>query len=122
METRGGVDGHLPEVMRIRGEVDVEVDAAARIADEPALLLYDVDLDDTLADFAPPTVRGVLLLRRIVLVQPEGAQQPFAARALAADFKPAVLLGELVEFGQTEQVFTNPRDKRTEDYVTGRYG
>ncbi|NLW85633.1 MAG: phosphate ABC transporter ATP-binding protein [Planctomycetes bacterium] len=33
-----------------------------------------------------------------------------------------MLLGELVEFGQTEQVFTNPRDKRTEDYVTGRYG
>ncbi len=33
-----------------------------------------------------------------------------------------MLLGELVEFGQTEQVFTRPADKRTEDYVTGRYG
>jgi len=33
-----------------------------------------------------------------------------------------VLLGELVEFGPTRQLFTNPRDKRTEDYVTGRYG
>ncbi len=30
--------------------------------------------------------------------------------------------GELVEFGETQQVFTNPRDKRTEDYVTGRLG
>jgi phosphate transport system ATP-binding protein len=30
--------------------------------------------------------------------------------------------GELVEFGDTRQVFTNPRDKRTEDYITGRFG
>jgi phosphate transport system ATP-binding protein len=33
-----------------------------------------------------------------------------------------MLLGELVEFGQTGQIFTAPRDKRTEDYITGRYG
>ena len=32
------------------------------------------------------------------------------------------LLGELVEYGETEKMFTNPRDKRTEDYVTGRFG
>ena len=31
-------------------------------------------------------------------------------------------LGELVEFGGTGQVFSVPRDKRTEDYVTGRFG
>jgi phosphate transport system ATP-binding protein len=33
-----------------------------------------------------------------------------------------MLLGELVEFGQTDVIFTRPSDKRTEDYVTGRYG
>ncbi len=32
------------------------------------------------------------------------------------------LLGELVEFGKTEQVFSTPADKRTEDYITGRFG
>ena len=32
------------------------------------------------------------------------------------------LLGKLVETGDTDQVFTNPRDKRTEDYITGRFG
>lgn len=32
------------------------------------------------------------------------------------------LLGELVEYGDTEQIFSNPQDKRTEDYVTGRFG
>ncbi len=30
--------------------------------------------------------------------------------------------GELVEYGATSQIFTNPRDKRTEDYITGRFG
>ena len=32
------------------------------------------------------------------------------------------LLGELVEFGNTRDVFTNPKDKRTEDYISGRFG
>ena len=32
------------------------------------------------------------------------------------------LMGELVEFGATSEIFTNPRDKRTEDYITGRFG
>ncbi len=32
------------------------------------------------------------------------------------------LLGEVVEFGDTERLFSNPRDKRTEDYITGRFG
>jgi phosphate transport system ATP-binding protein len=33
-----------------------------------------------------------------------------------------MLLGDLIEFGRTERIFTAPTDKRTEDYVTGRYG
>jgi phosphate transport system ATP-binding protein len=33
-----------------------------------------------------------------------------------------MLLGEMIEFGRTSDVFTNPRDKRTQDYITGRYG
>ena len=32
------------------------------------------------------------------------------------------LLGELVEYGETEKMFANPKDKRTEDYITGRFG
>ena len=32
------------------------------------------------------------------------------------------LLGDLVEFGKTEQLFSQPQDKRTEDYITGRFG
>ena len=32
------------------------------------------------------------------------------------------LLGELVEYGDTEKLFSQPQDKRTEDYITGRFG
>ena len=32
------------------------------------------------------------------------------------------LLGEVIEFGDTEQMFSVPKDKRTEDYITGRFG
>ena len=33
-----------------------------------------------------------------------------------------MLLGELVEFGGTRDLFTNPRETKTEDYITGRFG
>ena len=32
------------------------------------------------------------------------------------------LLGDLVEYGNTEEMFSQPRDQRTEDYITGRFG
>ena len=32
------------------------------------------------------------------------------------------LLGDLVEYGDTDKIFSNPEDKRTEDYITGRFG
>ena len=39
-----------------------------------------------------------------------------------ADKTAFFLLGEVVEYGETEQMFSRPRDKRTEDYITGRFG
>ena len=32
------------------------------------------------------------------------------------------LMGEMVEYGSTESIFSMPKDKRTEDYITGRFG
>lgn len=32
------------------------------------------------------------------------------------------LLGELIEYGATDEIFSQPKDKRTEDYITGRFG
>ena len=42
--------------------------------------------------------------------------------ARCSDYTAFMYLGELVEFGETARIFTNPREKRTEDYITGRFG
>jgi phosphate transport system ATP-binding protein len=42
--------------------------------------------------------------------------------ARVSDDTGFMLLGELIEFGKTHEIFTAPQDKRTEDYITGRYG
>ncbi|HKJ70208.1 MAG TPA: phosphate ABC transporter ATP-binding protein PstB [Gammaproteobacteria bacterium] len=42
--------------------------------------------------------------------------------ARVSDYTAFMYLGELVEFGDTDTLFTNPAERRTEDYITGRYG
>lgn len=42
--------------------------------------------------------------------------------ARVSDYTGFFLLGELIEFGKTQDIFTTPKDKRTEDYITGRFG
>ena len=42
--------------------------------------------------------------------------------ARVSDFTAFMYLGELVEFGETNQMFTSPSDRRTQDYITGRFG
>ena len=39
-----------------------------------------------------------------------------------SDYTAFFLLGDLIEFGETKQVFSYPRQKKTEDYITGRFG
>ena len=53
-----------------------------------------------------------------IIIAPHSVQQ--AARI--ADFAAFLLQGELVEFAPGRDIFTRPRDKRTEDYVEGRFG
>ena len=42
--------------------------------------------------------------------------------ARVSDYTSFFLLGELIEFGKTQDIFTKPKDKKTEDYITGRFG
>jgi phosphate transport system ATP-binding protein len=42
--------------------------------------------------------------------------------ARVAEFTGFFLLGKLIEFDKTEKIFTKPSDKKTEDYITGRFG
>ena len=53
-----------------------------------------------------------------IVIVPHSVQQ--AARV--ADFAAFFLMGELVEQGPGKALFTSPQDKRTEDYITGRFG
>jgi phosphate transport system ATP-binding protein len=39
-----------------------------------------------------------------------------------SDFTSFFLHGEIIESGVTDKIFSNPKDKRTEDYITGRFG
>lgn len=53
-----------------------------------------------------------------IILVPHSVQQ--AART--ADYAAFFLQGELVEFGDGKEIFTSPKEKRTEDYITGRFG
>jgi phosphate transport system ATP-binding protein len=42
--------------------------------------------------------------------------------ARVSDFTAYMYLGELIEFGKTDELFIKPKQKQTEDYITGRFG
>jgi phosphate transport system ATP-binding protein len=93
---------------------------ARLIAVKPDVLL----MDEPCSTLDPQaTMRIEELMRELktdytIIIVTHNMQQ--AARV--SDDTGFMLLGELIEFGKTEQIFTAPRDKRTEDYITGRYG
>jgi len=45
-----------------------------------------------------------------------------AAAARVSDFTAFFFQGHIIEFGETQQIFTNPSQKKTEEYITGRFG
>jgi phosphate transport system ATP-binding protein len=90
------------------------------IAVEPEVLLMDEPCSalDPIATARIEDLMRTLAERYAIVIVTHNMQQ--AAR-VAAD-TAFMLLGELVEFGTTARIFENPQDKRTEDYVSGRYG
>jgi phosphate transport system ATP-binding protein len=93
---------------------------ARALAVEPRILLMDEPcsaLDPIATAKIEDLVRELKQDVTVVMVT-HNMQQ--AARV--SDFTGFFYLGELVEFGETKQIFENPHDKRTEDYVTGRFG
>jgi phosphate transport system ATP-binding protein len=93
---------------------------ARAIAVEPDVLLMDEPCSalDPIATLRIEALMQKLARDYTILVVTHNMQQ--AARI--SDDTGFLLLGELVEFGPTATLFTHPRDRRTEDYVTGRYG
>jgi len=93
---------------------------ARALAVEPDVLLMDEPCSalDPIATLRIETLMRELARRYTILIVTHNMQQ--AARI--SDDTGFLLLGELVEMGPTASLFTHPRDRRTEDYVTGRYG
>ena len=93
---------------------------ARALAVEPDVLLMDEPASalDPIATTRIEELIHELKERYTILIVTHSMQQ--AARV--SDTTAFFYLGELVECGPTERIFTNPREKRTEDYVTGKFG
>jgi phosphate transport system ATP-binding protein len=93
---------------------------ARAIAVEPDVLLMDEPCSalDPIATARIEELMVELKHSYTIVIVTHNMQQ--AARV--SDYTGFMLLGELVEFGATREVFTTPRERRTEDYITGRFG
>ena len=93
---------------------------ARTIAVEPDVLLLDEPASalDPISTLKIEELIYELKSRYTIAIVTHNMQQ--AARV--SDYTAFMYLGDLVEFGDTNQLFTNPRKKQTEDYITGRYG
>jgi phosphate transport system ATP-binding protein len=93
---------------------------ARLLAVEPEILLMDEPCSalDPLATLRIEELMRELKKSYTIIIVTHNMQQ--AARA--SDESGFMLLGELIEFGPTAQMFTRPKDIRTEDYITGKYG
>ena len=93
---------------------------ARALAVEPDVLLMDESTSalDPISTSKIEELAMELKSRYTVVMVTHNMQQAVRVSDMTAFF----LLGELVEFGETERLFSHPRDKRTEDYITGRFG
>ena len=93
---------------------------ARALAVEPEVLLMDEPTSalDPISTLKIEDLMMELKQRLAVVVVTHNMQQ--AARV--SDDTAFFLLGELIEYGNTDRIFSNPKEKKTEDYITGRFG
>ena len=93
---------------------------ARALAVEPEVLLMDEPTSalDPISTLKIEELMEQLKKEYTVIVVTHNMQQ--AARV--SDYTAFFLVGEVVEFASTDDIFTRPKDKRTEDYITGRFG
>jgi phosphate transport system ATP-binding protein len=93
---------------------------ARLLAVEPEVILMDEPCS-ALDPISTGKIEDLMLELReqyTIVIVTHNMQQ--AARI--SDFSGYMLLGDMIEFGPTDNIFTNPADKRTQDYISGRYG
>jgi phosphate transport system ATP-binding protein len=93
---------------------------ARALATDPEILLFDEPTSalDPIATASIEELISQLRERVTILIVTHNMQQ--AARV--SDYTAYMYLGEMLEFGKTDEIFIKPQDKRTEDYITGRMG
>jgi phosphate transport system ATP-binding protein len=106
--------------MRLSGGQQQRLCLARALAMEPEVVLLDEPCSglDPISTAKIEEALTILKSRYTVVLVTNNTKQ--AARV--ADTTAFFLMGELVEHGATAQIFTTPRDARTGDYVTGRFG
>jgi len=106
--------------LRLTGEQQQRLCIARLVAVKPDILLMDEPCSalDPIATARVEELMQDLKQRYTIVIVTHNMQQ--AARV--SDDCGFMLLGELVEFGRTSQIFTAPADRRTEDYISGRFG
>lgn len=113
--------GRLKEnALKLSGEQQQRLCIARAMATKPDILLMDEPCSalDPQATARIEELMQDLKTKYTILIVTHNMQQ--AARV--SEDCGFMLLGELVEFNGTNEIFTTPKDKRTEDYITGRYG
>jgi phosphate transport system ATP-binding protein len=93
---------------------------ARALATDPEIILFDEPTSalDPIATGSIEELIGEIKQKVTVLIVTHNMQQ--AARV--SDYTAYMYLGELIEFGETKDIFMKPKRKETEDYITGRFG
>ena len=106
--------------LSLSGEQQQRLCIARLVAVEPKILLMDEPCSalDPIATSKIEDLMHDLAKQFTIVIVTHNMQQAARVSAQTGYF----FLGELIEFGPTERIFTNPSDPRTEDYVTGRFG
>jgi phosphate transport system ATP-binding protein len=93
---------------------------ARTLAVQPEIILLDEPTSalDPISTARIEELIGELRQRFTIVIVTHNMQQAARVSQRTAFFH----LGELIEVGETSQIFTNPRVQRTQDYITGRYG
>jgi len=106
--------------MSLSGGQQQRLCIARTVAIKPEVILFDEPCSalDPISTAKVEQLIDELKAKYTIAIVTHSMQQ--AARV--SDRTAFMLLGELVEFGRTEEIFESPRDKRTNDYITGRFG
>ena len=106
--------------LRLSGGQQQRICIARALATKPEVILMDEPTSalDPISTTKMEDLMEELKRQYTVVVVTHNMQQ--AVRV--SDYTAFFLVGDMVEFGETKELFTYPKDKRTEDYITGRFG